>query len=153
MLDLITILFAGLMTGTEFAVSAFVNPVLWKLDDVPQAEALSLLARLLGKIMPFWYALCLVLLIAEAYVHWHSLQMHWLLAAVLIWILAVLCSVTLLVPINNRIAQLNPSAPFSGWREAHKKWDTLHRWRIVMLVIATASLVWGLIPGAALKLQ
>jgi hypothetical protein len=67
-LDLFTILCLGLLTGNELAVSLFVNPAIWKLNESAQAQALSLLARSLGKVMPIWYALCLVLLIAEAYV-------------------------------------------------------------------------------------
>jgi hypothetical protein len=67
-LDLITVLCLGLMIGNELCLSLFVNPALWKLDSSPQAKAVSLLARSLGKVMPFWYALCLLLLIAEAYI-------------------------------------------------------------------------------------
>jgi hypothetical protein len=55
MLDLITVLCVGLMTGNELAVSLFVNPAIWKLEEAPQARALSLLAQSLGKTMPFWY--------------------------------------------------------------------------------------------------
>jgi len=40
------------------------------------------------------------------------------------------------VPINNRIAALNPTAPAPGWRQDHKKWDALHRVRILLLVLA-----------------
>jgi hypothetical protein len=31
--DILTIASSGLLVGTEFAVSAFVNPVVWKLED------------------------------------------------------------------------------------------------------------------------
>ena len=31
--DILTITSLGLLVGTEFAVSAFVNPVVWKLED------------------------------------------------------------------------------------------------------------------------
>jgi len=33
LLDVMTILCAGLMIGNELAVSLFVNPVIWKLED------------------------------------------------------------------------------------------------------------------------
>lgn len=104
-LDLITILCVGLMIGNELAVSVFVNPALWRLDEPSQAKALSPLARSLGKVMPVWYALCLVLLIAEAYVRRHRPQIHLLHGAVVIWVLAILYTVTTLVPINDRIAR------------------------------------------------
>ena len=40
-LDLFTILCLGLLTGNELAVSWFVNPTIWKLNESPQAQALS----------------------------------------------------------------------------------------------------------------
>jgi hypothetical protein len=52
-LDIFTILCTGLMVGSELAVSLFVNPVIWKLEDRSQAKALSLFAGTLGKAMPF----------------------------------------------------------------------------------------------------
>jgi uncharacterized membrane protein len=147
-LDLVTILCVGLMTGAELAVSAFVNPVIWKLEESSQAKAASLSARLLGKVMPVWYALCLILLMIEAYARRHSAEWALLDAAVVIWVLVVIYSVTALVPINNRIAQLDLASLPSNWREAHKKWDTLHRLRILAIATAMAFLVWSIVSGS-----
>jgi uncharacterized membrane protein len=140
-LDLITIVCVGLMTGNELAVSAFVNPTLWKLDESSQAKALSLLARSLGRVMPFWYVLSLALLIAEAYIRRHDAHPHSLHGAVSIWIFAIVYTVTLLVPINNRIARLDSASVFPNWQKEHAKWDALHRWRILMLAVAMVCLV------------
>lgn len=63
--NIATVVCIGLLVGTEFAVSAFINPVLAKLDDRSQAEAIRMFARKLGKAMPFWYGLSLVLLLLE----------------------------------------------------------------------------------------
>lgn len=52
MFDIITILAIGHMIGTEFAVSAFINPVVQRLEETAQAKILSLFAALLGKVMP-----------------------------------------------------------------------------------------------------
>jgi hypothetical protein len=57
LLDTITITFAGLMVGNELALSAFVNPAVWRLEGGPQAQGLSILARSLGRVMPVWYGL------------------------------------------------------------------------------------------------
>jgi uncharacterized membrane protein len=135
-LDLITILSCSVLTGNELAVSWFFNPAIWQLDDRPQATALSLLARSLGKLMPFWYGLCFVLLSVEAYLRRHSPSHILGLAAAVIWLATILYTVTMLVPINNRIAALNPASLPPTWRQDHKKWDQLHRWRILLLVIA-----------------
>jgi uncharacterized membrane protein len=143
MLGLFTILCVGIMTGNEFAVSAFVNPAIWQLDQPAQARAASLFARSLGKVMPIWYALSLVLLIAEAIVRRHSGAVSFLYAAVALLALSVVFSIGLLVPINNRIARLETNSPDPRWREDHKRWDNLHRIRIAMLVAALALLVWS----------
>jgi hypothetical protein len=143
-LDILTILCAGLMIGNELAVSLFVNPVIWKLEDRSQAKALSLFAGTLGKVMPFWYALCLVLMVVEAYLRRHQPGLTLLLIAAAIWIAIIVYTVTTLVPINNRIARLAGALP-EGWREEHKRWDTYHRWRILALMIAMVCLAWRIL--------
>jgi uncharacterized membrane protein len=149
LIDVLTILLTGLMIGNELTVSLFINPVLSQLDEHAQAKALSLFARYLGKVMPVWYALCLVLLIAEAYLRRHQPALPLLLTAIIIWITVILYTVTTLVPINNRIAALaTPSSP-TQWRRDHKKWDTLHRWRILLLIIAMVCLTHALLSPCA----
>ena len=143
-LDVLTILCTGLMIGNELAVSLFVNPVIWQLEERSQAKALSLFAGILGKVMPFWYALCLLLMVAETYLRRHQPALALLLIAVAIWIAIIIYSVTALVPINNRIAGLADRLP-EGWRQEPKRWDTYHRWRILLLVIAMVCLVTGIL--------
>lgn len=146
-LDTLTILSTGLMVGNELAVSLFVNPAVWKLDEHAQAEAASLLARSLGKFMPFWYALCAIFLIVETYIHRHGSGFPLLLTSIAVWIAAVAYSFSTLVPINNRIALLTPSALPAQWRQDHKKWDTRHRFRILLLSVAMACLTAGLLSA------
>ena len=64
LLNIFAIVSLALLIGTEFSVSAFVNPVLWKLDEFAQATAIRMFARMLGTVMPFWYVGCQVLLAA-----------------------------------------------------------------------------------------
>jgi uncharacterized membrane protein len=144
-LDVLTILCTGLMIGNELAVSLFVNPVIWQLEERSQAKALSLFAGILGKVMPFWYGLCLILMMVETYLRRHQPAMTLLLVAVAIWIAIIIYTLTTLVPINNRIARLQSALP-EGWRKEHKRWDTLHRWRVLLLTIAMVCLVWGILP-------
>jgi Domain of unknown function (DUF1772) len=143
-LDVLTIVCAGLMIGNELAISLFVNPVVWQLEDRPQAKALSLFAGTLGKVMPFWYALCLVLMIVETYLRRDQPALTPLLVAVAIWIATIVYTVSTLVPINNRVARLAGALP-EGWREEHKRWDGYHRWRILLLMTAMVCLVWGIL--------
>ncbi len=131
LLDIITILCIGLMVGNELTVSLFINPIIWQLDEPAQAKAFSLFGRYLGKAMPIWYILSLVLLITEAYLRRQQPALTPLLTAIIIWIAVILYTVTTLVPINNHVAALS-----TRWRSEHKRWDTLHRWRILLLTIA-----------------
>jgi uncharacterized membrane protein len=144
-LDTITIALAGLMVGNELAVSAFVNPAVRQLESGPQAQGLSLLARSLGRAMPVWYGLCLGLLALESFLHRHQAALVILLTATLIWAGVIVFTIAMLVPINNRIASLNTAALAPDWKQDHKKWDSLHRIRILLLAIAVLALTYSLV--------
>jgi uncharacterized membrane protein len=144
-LDTITITLAGLMVGNELAVSAFVNPAVWKLDTGPQAQGLSLLARSLGRAMPIWYGVCLAFLALESFLRRHQPAFVPLLTATLIWVAVIVFTITMLVPINNRIASLNTAALTPGWRQEHKRWDSLHRIRVVLLAGALFVVTYALV--------
>jgi uncharacterized membrane protein len=133
--DIATILCTGIMAGNEIAVSAFINPALWKLDDRAIA---SELARTLGKVMPFWYGLSLVLLAIEAYLHRRSTGFPLLVAACILWLGTIIYTLLVLVPINNRIIV---SGIVNGDWTPHKKWDLLHRCRIALLIAAVVCML------------
>ena len=144
-LDLATITCAGLLAGNELAVSTFVNPALRRLESLPQAQALSTLARSLGRAMPVWYGFCLALLALESFLHRHQTALAALVTAAVIWTGAIVFSIGVLVPINNRIVSVNPAAPAPGWERDHRKWDALHRIRILLLLVALLVLVNALV--------
>jgi uncharacterized membrane protein len=107
LLDIVTTLCIGLMIGTEFAVSVFINPILGKLEHSAEAQATRLFALKLGATMPFWYGLSLLLLVAEMVVRRHQPGVTLLGAASAIWVGVIVFTVLLLVPINNRIAKMD----------------------------------------------
>ncbi len=145
LLNIITITSAGLMVGNELAMSAFANPGLRHLESGPQAQALSVLARSLGRAMPVWYIFCLALLALESFLHLHQAALTPLLIAAALWVGAIVLSVSTLVPINNRIASLNTAAPAPGWERDHRKWDALHRVRVLLLILALLTVVNALV--------
>jgi len=144
-LDIVTITSAGLMTGSELAISAFVNPAIWRLESAPQGQAVSILARSLGRAMPVWYGFCLALLALESFLRRHQPALAALLTAAVIWAGVIIFSIGMLVPINNRIASLNTAAPAPGWDRDHRKWDALHRVRILLLIAALLVLINALV--------
>lgn len=135
-LDIAAITIIALLVGNELTVSLFINPVMRQLEGVVQARVISLFAALLGRVMPFWYALCLILLIAETVLRRATQAFQPLLAATLVWAATILCTIFFLVPINNRIAALRETHPIQDWLPQHQRWNRLHIVRIAVILIA-----------------
>jgi hypothetical protein len=133
------------MVGSELAIAVLVHPTLDKLPDGIHLPAASALARVLGKYMPFWYILVFLLTLAEAIIQWRQSGRLLVLFATstILWMLAILYTVTVLVPVNNRIASWDKSTPPPEWKIYRRRWDLLHRWRVVLLTIAFTFLVVG----------
>ena len=151
-IDLVAILVTVLLTGNEVAIGVFVHPVLSKLRDATHAEAAKPLARILGKAMPFWYAGALLLVVVALFARavgtwswWACLSSAGLLAATIAFTL--IC----LVPINNRVAEMDLDTLSGDWKEDRRRWDQYHAIRTVILVLAsiaiTAAALWR--PGVA----
>jgi uncharacterized membrane protein len=135
--SLFTILCIGLMIGVEACVSVFINPVLRRLDDRPRAIATAMFAAKLGKAMPFWYAASLLCLLGQAFLHRHEpSSMALLIAAAAFWAAIIIYTLAALVPINNRIAALDPAALPPDWDAQHDKWDARHQFRVVVLILS-----------------
>jgi uncharacterized membrane protein len=62
-----------------------------------------------------------------------------------LWVVAIVSTIIWLVPINNRVASWTPESLPPGWREDRKRWDLLHRWRTLLLFIASACLIVGVL--------
>jgi hypothetical protein len=142
LLYILTVACIGLLVGTEFSVSVFVNPVLGKLDDEAQARTIRLFAVRLGTAMPFWYIASLVLLLIETFVQRHEAGIPLLIAASAVWSAVIVLTLMFLVPINNRMMRLEGSFSEEE-RRNHKRWDRLHRWRVVALTACLLLLIVG----------
>lgn len=109
-LDIATILSVGMMTGVEFAVSAFVNPVILTMEDAARVFATRAFARLLGRVMPFWYIGNMLLLAGEAVMRHGQSGAVLLYVAGGVWAAVIALTLMFLVPINNRIAAMPDGA-------------------------------------------
>jgi len=100
----------------------------------------------MGTVMPFWYALTFLLTLAEVLVRWHQSGRLpiWIAASAVLWMLVIVYTITTLVPINNRIASWEKSAPPPDWKTYRRRWDMLHRWRVALLTIAFTLLIVGI---------
>ena len=126
----------GLLVGTELSVSVFIDPILSRLDESAQAAATRLFAIRLGRSMPFWYAASLLLLLAETFLRHHEPGFTPLIIADAIWATVIVLTLLFLVPINNRLMQLDAGAFPEQARRAHVRWDMLHRIRVAALATA-----------------
>jgi uncharacterized membrane protein len=143
-LDILTILSVGFMIGTEFAVSAFVNPILSQLDAKAETTATRLFARKLGKAMPFWYVLGFVLMTLEGWIRRHDAGIAWLVAAISLFALVIGMTLIFLVPINDRIASAKEEVFSESLKKQHRIWDLRHRGRVLVLALAMVLFLVGL---------
>lgn len=145
--DVATAAVTGLMAGSEFAVAAFIHPQLRRLGNGVHAQTAAPLASVLGRAMPIWYGVALVLILGAAFEHQpiSSGPGLFLASAAALWVVAIVLSVTLLVPINNRIAKMNPEHPYDCWLQDRCRWDQLHQVRVVLLIMAFLLLLTGLL--------
>ena len=148
LLDVTTIVLAGLLVGVELAIAAFIHPTLERLEVATHRAAASAIAAVLGRAMPPWYALVFVLMAAEGWIR-HATgpgQGVWLLvAAGAIWAATIVLTVMKLVPINNRVAKWTKEKFDENWQEERSRWDRLHRFRVAVLMLALICVVVGLL--------
>lgn len=148
LLDVVTIVCIGLMIGTEFAVAVFINPILRKLGPREELRAIRLFAAKLGAAMPFWYVISLLLLIAESVLRRGQVGFMFLIAASGIWVAVIILTIVFLVPINNRLARIDPDAATEPALREHGQWDTMHRWRVAALTAAMICSLLAIMHGA-----
>jgi uncharacterized membrane protein len=135
-LAVITATVTGVMVGVEFAVAVFVNPIQRRLPVGSWIEATAAGGRVLGRVMPFWYIGSLLLTAGLAAAKWGGSAGNAAVAATALLGVSVVMSVTMLVPINNRIITWTADNHPADWREQHQRWDRLHYARVAVIVAA-----------------
>ena len=125
------------LLGVEFSVSAFVNPVVWRLEPESQLKTLSRFAVVGGKVMPVWYLVSTLLLGIQTWLCWLTPGRSILLTVDAILVLIAVASIFVLVPLNSRVAE-----GAADWQRIHRIWDRIHRVRIAALAIAAFLLTY-----------
>src|SRR6195952_3058459 len=113
----------GVMVGVEFAVAVFVNPIFDRLPNDGGLHARSDGARVVGGVMPIWYIGSLLLVAAWMAVAWNDSRTWAVLTAGILLVASVIMSVTLLVPINSRVAKWSVADAPADWRQQGRRWD------------------------------
>ena len=142
-LEVATIVVAGTLTGSEFAVAVFFHPCISRLDDAVHIRAAQPLAKVLGMVMSFWYPVTFLLALTVTFVAHTARNTPWRLAFTSTVLLALISLYSLLlpVPINNQVARWQPDSVPPNWRDMRRRWDLLHAIRVAFLIIALILLV------------
>lgn len=145
-LEALAVVTAGMMTGNELCVGIF-EALLRRMDEREQFNLGQKSAALFGKLMPGWYAATFLLSAAVAYRLRGSGTAALAGSAALLFLLSIVFTVTLLVPINSRIAKWTWDTRPEGWMQARRTWDTRHHARVVLLLAALICLVSACLLG------
>ena len=146
-LSTLTLLLAGWLAGAESASWALLQPVVARLDPVPQIRMQQGMLRTFGRVMPILLPLTSVLIVVTAVLAPSGApRMLWVVAAVAA---AVLIAFTLIVnvPINKRTLTWDPEHPPEDWQNDRSRWHTYQGVRAILLA------VWFLCAVAAIVLS
>ncbi|MFG2628915.1 anthrone oxygenase family protein [Streptomyces sp. NPDC048473] len=135
-LAVVTVVAVGLMVGVEFAVAVFVNPILDRLPNDGGVEARSDGARVLGRVMPFWYIGSVVLGAVWSTLTWGDAGASLVAAGAVLLVVSVVMSILLLVPINSRVATWSQEGVPADWKQQVGRWDRFHYVRVGVIVLA-----------------
>ena len=143
MLHLAAILVFGLMCGSELNVAAFAHPLLNRQPLEVHIPIRSSLARLLGQVMPFWMigSTLLNLMLLLPFVALNKPAWRFAAIALAIQVAAVVFSLVGPVPINNKIKKWTVESLPDTWAADERRWDLLHWFRTVGLIVGFAMLV------------
>ncbi|KPC61638.1 DUF1772 domain-containing protein [Streptomyces chattanoogensis] len=144
-LAVVTVVVVGVMVGVEFAVAVFVNPILDRLPNDGGLDARSDGARVLGRVMPFWYIGSVVLGALWAALAWGAAGATFVAAGTVLLVLSVVMSILLLVPINSRVATWSREGVPADWKQQVRRWDRFHYVRVGVIVLAFALFVVALV--------
>ena len=95
--------------------------------------------------MPFWYSGSIVLAAVWVVLAWGGAAVVAVGVATGLLVVAIVLSVTLLVPINDRVKTWSVGDAPADWRAQVGRWDRLHLGRVALLVVAFALVAVGLL--------
>lgn len=128
----------------RWAVAVFVNPIFDRLPDDGGLAARSDGARVLGKVMPFWYIGSVVLGGLWAVLAWGDTGAGLVITATALLVVSVLMSIVLLVPIASRGARWTRDSAPADWKQQVGRWDRFHYVRVGVILAAFVLMVVGI---------
>lgn len=133
---IVTATIIGTMVGVELCVSCFLNPIVLRLPAGPSLEAQADGARVLGRAMPPWYIASLVLTAALTTVTWGTAAAQASALAVILFLINIVLSLAVLVPINRRAMRWTADEHPNDWREQAQRWNAFNYLRVAIILAA-----------------
>ena len=131
----LTLLLTGWLAGAESASWALLQPVVARLDPVPQIRMQQGMLRTFGRVMPILLPLTSVLIVVTAVLAPGG-------APRVLWVVAALAAVVLIaftlivnVPINKRTLTWDPEHPPDDWQDVRSRWHTYQGVRALLLAL------------------
>ena len=123
-------------------MAAFIHPSLARADHKRFLPAIQVFAALFGKIMPVWMGLTAALHILLTVLTWDINHMagRCICLASILWIVIIVFSVLLPVPINNRVRLWRMDSLPEDWITQRRRWD-IYNWIRVLLITASFLLL------------
>ncbi len=142
--EFISICLAALVTGV------FWGPWLGLSRSIETFTADVFLAigqRMIGNlapVMPFLMPAAILSLVPVLILSWHRPAVFWLtLAALVLYLLALVVTLAVEVPIDNRIRSWTPETLPADWQRQRDRWERFHALRTLASVVGLALLVAG----------
>lgn len=136
LLSVLALTAVGTLVGVELMVAAIATPIFSRLPGETALLARADSARVMGRLMPWWYIGSIVMTTLSAVTSSGTARVTAAAADGLL-ILGIVLSVLLLVPINNRVRSWDRAgggAP-DDWREQLGTWDRLHVGRVGVILV------------------
>jgi Domain of unknown function (DUF1772) len=134
-LSTLVLLLSGWLAGAESASWALLQPVVARLDDIPQIRMQQGMLRTFGRVMPILLPLTSVLIVLTALVApADARRVLWVVAVVAAAVL-IAFTLTVNVPINKRTLTWDAEHPPEGWRADRRRWHAYQGVRAVLLAV------------------
>lgn len=132
--QIINLILIAIFIGTEFAIGFLIHPVLSKLPQSIHLSSVQVIGKIIGKIMPIWIPLIIVSALFELLFirDTQTLSFWFIVAGVICMVVMLIISLAINVPINKQVIEWNPQAPPDKWLKLRRRWDKVHKIRILL---------------------
>jgi uncharacterized membrane protein len=146
-LELVSLVFAGVLAGEEFVVRYGVQPSLNRLEDVAHLRARQSLIRRLRILVPSIMLPTVLLAIAVLVFAGSNPGLAFRWAAIVAYVALLVLSFAGTVPINIAIGAWDSAAPPPDWKQV------VHRWEFLDIFRSSAAILGFVFLLVALALQ